>query len=373
MKILILTPWYPDDVRKNHGIFVQEQALALATRHEVVVISSKINYKSFGLSSYDLAKFEGGNVTEYRLVIKASFPFYNQLNYFFISTKVAAKIAHEFKPGIIHGNIGYPGAFWAWLVSKKTGKKFIVTEHNSNFKNNFRSFFHRWLTVFPMKQARVVTSVSSHSADQINKYLEKEVRVVPNLIDVDRFSIAPFPIEIKVGFLGSLESPHHAKGLNILLQIISEVPSKFRLMIGGSGVMLEEYRLQAKSLGIEDRCCFKGYVNYEEVPMFMNQLSFFVNASKNESFGIAIVEALASGVPVVCFNNGGPIDFVNSFNGVLVENQNISELKESIEWMLKNYLNFDRQKIRDSVVIKYSRESFLKRIEEVYQSVVNSC
>src|SRR5258706_4978544 len=111
MKILFLTPWYPDEKNPNHGIFVRDQALALSSQHEVVVISSKINNQKWGLGSYDLKEFFFNNVKEYRLVINRSLPIYNQLNYFLISMRVATTIARRHKSEVIHGNIGYPGGF----------------------------------------------------------------------------------------------------------------------------------------------------------------------------------------------------------------------------------------------------------------------
>lgn len=370
MKVLFLTPWYPDDEVKNHGIFVQEQAQALSRDHEVVVISSKVNYKQFRFSNSQLVKSLNGKLLEYRLVVNKSVPIYNQLNYLWVSYRVGRKIAIDFKPDVIHGNIGYPGAIWAWAVSKALRAPFVVTEHNSNFINNFRSWFHKRLTIFPMKRADAVVTVSSHSAKQIEKYIHRKVEVIPNLIRVERFSIKPNRNElVKLGFLGSLDSMGHTKGLPILLGALSKIDFPFYLVIGGGGQMLDYYRELAHNLGLNGKCEFKGYVPYDNVPSFMNELDFFVNVAKHESFGIAIIEAMACGLPVVCFDNGGPSDFVNSSNGILVENQSQEKLRGAIKYMISNYTMFDSQEIRGEVIKRFSSDAFVMRIFELYASI----
>ena len=370
MKVLFLTPWYPDEKVKNHGVFVREQANAIAARHEVVVISAKIDYENFGLSSHTLTKSEFGNLKEYRLVIKRSLPFYNQLNYFLICRRISVEVAKSLNPDVIHGNIGYPGAFWSWLVSRKIHKPFVITEHTFIY-NNFRSFFHKTLTLLALVRAATVIAVSKKSAEEIGKHSRAKVTVIPNIVDASRFSIHPYqPGAVNIGFAGGLSSPNHVKGLDVLLRVMSKIKTNFVLHIAGDGPLREEYQSVANQLGVLEKCKFYGFVNYNEMPAFMERLHFFVNASRFESFGIAIIEAMSSGLPVICFDNGGPGDFVNDTNGILVENQNEEKLREAIERMMLTYLAFKREKIRESVLLKFSKDKFVNSIESVYSSAV---
>lgn len=368
MKILFLTPWYPDDQITNHGVFVREQASAIASKHEVALISSKIDHEKFGLSSYEISEsvFEG--VKEYRVVIKRSVPIFNQLNYFFISRKVAVKIAQAFKPDIIHGNIGYPGAFWSWLVSRAIGKPFVITEHTFIY-NNFRSFFHKLLTLFSIARATGLITVSTKAAVEIGKYSKAKVTVIPNIVDASRFFIEPYVEgKVNIGFLGRLSA---VKGLDVLLRVLSKVKADFHLHIGGNGEMMTEYQLMAKELGLFEKCTFHGFITPGAMPAFMSRLHFFVNTSRFESFGIAIIEAMASGIPAICFDNGGPADFVNPLNGILVENQNEEKLGEAILQMISNYPSYKREKIRENVLMKFSKQKFITAMEEVYSSAVS--
>ena len=369
MKILFLTPWYPDETSPNHGIFVRDQAVALQQVHQVVVVSAKVDYTNFSLFSYTLKESDFRNVKEYRISIKRSLPFLNQLVFFYIATRQTVKISRRFSPDVIHGNIGYPGAFWAWLVSTVIRKPYVITEHTSRFAANFRSSIHKLLTLFSLKRAKAVISVSTSAAAEVSAFINKQPIVIPNIIDFEKFPVLTRNNDAtwQIGFLGSLNG--NTKGLDILLNTLVNVNTEFVLHIGGAGKLLEEYKVLAKRLKIEDKCIFYGFVSHVEVPNFMKRLHFFVSASRFESFGMVMVEAMACGLPVVATASGGPSDFINSANGILVDKENIPALQHGIESMMKNYQQYDPDQIRAFAVKNYSASKFVEASNKVYASL----
>ncbi len=358
MKILFLTPWYPDKKIPHHGIFVREQAAAVAQEHKVVLISSKVDYSHFKLFSWTVSESTFEHVKEYRLLINRSLPFLNQLVYFVVSMYVSNKITRSFSPDLIHGNIGYPGGFWAYGVAKFQRVPFIISEHYSRFTYNFRSSIHRWLTLFSLSRASRVLSVSTHSAKEIQHFVKRPVEVVSNMVNTNRFTIAKKEGSVlQIGFIGGMSSPTHQKGLDLLLGACKHLPIDFILHIGGGGTYLEYYKTLAKEYGMEDKCKFYGFMDYEAIPTFMNRLHFFVSASRFESFGIVMVEAMASGLPVLATNSGGPSDFINQENGIL---------------MSRTHSKFDRDKIREFAVMHFSQDKFKERISDIYQEVIRN-
>ena len=105
MKIIMVTPWYPDKLSFNSGAFIRSQAAALSDEHEVVVISAKVNYSKFGLCSFDSEKSFYGKVAEHRIIINRSLPVYNQMKYSFIMYSNSRAVIRDFKPDIIHASI----------------------------------------------------------------------------------------------------------------------------------------------------------------------------------------------------------------------------------------------------------------------------
>jgi len=366
MKVLFLTPWYPDEHNPNHGVFVRDQALTIQQAHEVRVVSGKINYAVFGFSSltrYD-SSYQG--LKESRISVKKSLPVINQFNFFLRIALETLKIARDFKPDIIHGNIGYPGAFWAWIMSTLLKIPYVVTEH-TRITNNFRSFVHRQLTLFGLRRARQIIAVSRWHADEIFGIVGKKPLVIHNVINFEKFpELPPSPgtARFQIGFLGYMETP--VKGLDILLRAVASLSADFVLHIGGKGMLLEEYKRMAGTLGVSHKCRFYGAVMNEEVPAFMSKLHFLVSASRSETFGIAMVEALACGLPVVATDNGGSREFINSENGLIVPVDDPEQLSGAIAAMMKNYSRYNRELIRKDIMQKFSREVFLRKINEVY-------
>jgi len=82
MNILILTPSYPDKKTIWNGIFYQEQARALSKKHNVIVVSSQVDYGKFSpFFNYKFTKSKEDNLTEYIIYIARSLPIYNQINF----------------------------------------------------------------------------------------------------------------------------------------------------------------------------------------------------------------------------------------------------------------------------------------------------
>ncbi len=368
LKILFLTPWYPDENVRHHGVFIRDQAAAVSGKHKVAVISSKVDYRRFGLFSWRLQSSVYHDVREYRVVMRRSLPFLNQLLYLLVSLWVSRKVSKKFKPDIIHGNIAYPGAIWSYCLSRLFGLPFIVSDHTSRFTDNFRSPFHHVVTRFALRRAAKVVAVSKWAAKNISAVIDREVEVVPNLIHVSDYAVVSLPGErTHAGFLGGLGTETHRKGLDLLLKAIAPIRKNFVLHIGGAGSYLEYYKELARSLGVMDRCQFHGFIDH--VPDFMKELHFFISSSRTEAFGMVIVEAMACGLPVVTTLSGGPADYMSEDVGRMVPVNDIDQLRQSVDWMIDNYQTFDRHLIRANVEDNYSSEAFLRRIDKIYRQI----
>lgn len=368
LRILFLTPWYPDDKTPHHGVFVRDQAGAVGQEHQVAVISSKVDYESFRLFSWKLHESVFGNIREYRLVMKRSLPFLNQVNYLLISVWMSHKIAKRFKPDIIHGNIAYPGGIWSYCLARLISKPFIISDHTSRFTDSFRSAFHRIVTVFSMRRAKRIIAVSTYAANEIERHINRPVDIIPNLIHIGDYAISTVSGQtVQIGFLGGLSSDIHRKGLDVLIEALAPIRKDFVLHIGGSGKYVPYYRDLAMTAGILDKCRFHGFVG--SVPDFMSKLHFFVSSSRIEAFGMVIVEAMASGLPVVTTESGGPADFMDAECGLMVPAEDAGQLTIALDWMMDHYHTFDRKKIRMRATEEYSGKAFLERIQKIYREL----
>ncbi len=369
MRILLLTPWYPNEKNPCAGVFIKSQAKALSAHHTVSVISSVVDYSNFAFSSFALQENSDQNVQVYRIVVKKSFPIFNQLNYLWLLVSASLKIAKQFRPDIIHAHVGYPSAFWAWSLSRLLKVPFVLTEHTRP-SNNFRSFIHKGLTVFGMKRASVLVAVSKMLANEVNQFVKRDIVVVPNIVETERFEVVPFQESVitQIGFLGTLNQP--VKGLDILLRAVADLKTNFVLHVGGSGKLLQSYKALATELGIEQKCSFYGFVLPMDVPAFMSRLHFFVCASRSETFCVALAEAMAAGRPVVSTRCGGPQEFVDDSNGMLVAVGDVDALTNGINKMISHHSTYSQQLLREQIEVRFSSASFLTQMEKIYSQVM---
>jgi L-malate glycosyltransferase len=370
MRMLLVTPWYPSERNPGAGVFIKSQAKALRNNHSVTVIAAEVDYSNFAFSSFLVEEKSNQEIQEYRIVVKRSFPIFNQLNYLWLLVRVSLKIARGFKPDIIHAHVGYPSAIWAWCLSVFLKVPFVVTEHTRPM-NNFRSYIHKWLTVFGLRRASVVMAVSNMLAGEVKQFIKRDVVVVPNIVETERFTVAPYPESgvVQIGFLGTLNQP--VKGLDILLKAVAELRNDFVLHVGGDGKLLPSYKELSKELGIEQKCKFYGFVLPHEVPAFMSRIHFFVCASRSETFCVALAEALAAGRPVVSTRCGGPEEFVNETNGILVDVEDSKSLQQGLEQMMLNFKGYDLVLISRHMTDRYGQAIILSRIIEIYNGVLS--
>lgn len=110
--------------------------------------------------------------------------------------------------------------------------------------------------------------------------------------------------------------------------------------------MIAEYKLteQIFLMGLRDR---------KEIAKRMHESDCFVLASKLETFGVAYIEALAAGLPVIATNCGGPEEFVHKDNGILIEVNDAQGLTDAMLKMYNESDKFDREKFQKKWLINF--------------------
>jgi len=370
MKILFLTPWYPHEVNTNSGVFIRDQAELAQQQHQVTVVFSTVDYTRFSLSGCSVSRSEYHGITEYRVVVNRSIRLFNQAHYLLRVLWHTWMICRAWKPDVIQANVSYPSSLFAWGIQKLTGCPYFVVEH-TRMTNLFRSGFHAWATRRGLRNAAVRLAVSRRLAAEVETESGLKTEVLPNVVDTDRFTIAPFPASVfQLGFLGALYTP--VKGLDILLEALAQTRVPLVMHIGGRGPLLEKYRALAEELGVSDRCRFYGFVPHAELPEFMSRLHAFVSSSRYETFGVVIAEAMAAGLPVIVTRSGGPEDYVTEENGMLVPVGDVKALASAIERMSTQYTAYDREANATKIKEAFSKAVIRARLDAIYARVAST-
>jgi glycosyltransferase involved in cell wall biosynthesis len=373
MNILLLTHSYPDKVNTLKCIFIREQAKVLSSFFNVTVVVFKVDYSHFGsFAGYSFSKVISENLTEYTLIVKKSLPGITQVKYLASSYRFIVKeILNNTGIDIIHSHLSYPGGFLGTFVQQRFNIPNILTEH-SRISSYARSWFHKLCLNYTFRNSRGIVSVSNSLKDEIISINSRTVFVIPNIVDLNEFKLVDkTPGEIvNIGFLGGLGN--YNKGLDLLLESFSLLKRKdFFLHIGGFGSLLEDFRKRAEEMGIASQCRFYGEITRNEIVNFYSGLDLFVLPSRYETFGIVLIEAMASGIPVIATKCGGPQEIVTPETGILIEKNNPEELAEAINYISDNLEKYDKKAIRNYVEKKFGQSTFIENITNLYMDVLN--
>jgi glycosyltransferase involved in cell wall biosynthesis len=209
------------------------------------------------------------------------------------------------------------------------------TVHSFSF---FAAPRHRWRyrrLLAPL--ARRFFAVSRALADFLVRECRlpaARVRALPNGVDTARFAPPPHPMARPapgptIGVLARLDE---RKGLAYLLQAMAQIRRdvpEARLVVGGTGDGRAAMEWQARALGVNDRVEFLGPV--DDPVGFFRRLDFFVLPSLDEAFGLALLEAMASGLPVIGTRVGGiPEILEDGRQGLLIPPADSRALAEAV-------------------------------------------
>lgn len=373
MNILLLTHSYPDLNHKWGGIFIQEQVKALSIKHDIIVVYFKVDYSHFApFSDYSFLKKHNGRVTEYEVTINKSFFVINQLKILSNTYRfIKDEILNQKKIDIIHSHLSYPAGFLGTIIQKRKKIPNILTEH-SWIRTYFRSWIHKQCVLYALKNSACVVSVSKALKNDIGFFCNRNILVIPNVVEVDKFSISKVKKSgpLNIGILGGMAN--FRKGLDILLKSVSLLKQMDLLVhIGGDGIYLDTFKKLSKELGVDEKCKFYGEILTEDITDFYSQLDIFILASRDETFGVVVVEAMSCGLPVIATKCGGPQEIITKDTGVLVEKNNPDELAQAIVFVSENLASYDKDSIRKYALEKYGQKAFVESITQLYQDVLS--
>jgi phosphatidylinositol alpha-mannosyltransferase len=260
-----------------------------------------------------------------------------------------------------------PGIIGTFHACGGGTERFFVRRLGFYFKRYQDEFFSR-------------IAVSTASRDFVKPILPGEYQIIPNGVDLSRFSsekqkIDRFDDGVKnILFVGRLEP---RKGLTTLLQSIPLIQKytteRIRLIVVGNGVLTRYYRSRIPPAA-EDSVIFTGEASFDDLPRFYKTADIFCSpATYGESFGIVLIEAMAAGVPIVAGNNEGYRKVIkDGVNGLLVDPTNPDQIARAIARLLhspKLACQISSRGIED--VKKYSWSSVVDQIEQSYRNYIN--
>lgn len=392
MNIVIIPAFFQTKQRKTLGSFFLDQAIALKRAgHRVTILySDTYSVKCVGewLNYEELSHTQIQGVEVFRA--KYFCPFKHGIEgHKETFAKGIIKLWNKYMVNesvdIIHAHCCVWAGYAAMKLSHKTGVPYVVTEHATLFQlhKDTISDANDKIIKQVFRSASKVICVSKAFAELLNEYTQN-IEIIGNVIDCEQFKIRN-SVEADKGsnveFLTVCymeeEAQLYKKGLDILIKAWAKVVSRYpnaRLIIGGGGKAKEKVVEWTREYQVAESVTFLGALERNNVVQQMQSCDCFVLPSRYETFGVVYIEAMACGKPVIAVANGGPDDFVNEFNGILIQPENEQELIEALTKMIEEISGktekYQADKIASYVEEKFSYQAIANQLEKLYSTLV---
>lgn len=282
---------------------------------------------------------------------------------------------------------------------KNSDTPLVITYHMDTRAPDWRGLIFKLYTHFWMpKILRCADAIIGSSFDFIEhsdaknlfyahrkKWLE-----LPFGVDANKFQPREKPRELcrelqldpglaTLLFVGSLDRAHYFKGIPVLIEALTQLKYTYQfepqVIIAGDGDLREQFETRARNRGLQN-VRFIGYVPDDTLPLIYNMADLFILPSINqgEAFGLVLLEAMASGVPVISSNLPG-VRTIAELGGLVVSPNDKDELAQGIlgyfkvseedrtEW---------RQRARQIVEEQFSWQKVVGSLEALYADLIKS-
>ncbi|MFJ6216225.1 glycosyltransferase [Streptomyces sp. NPDC092296] len=394
-RLAVVTPWYPCPQRPHAGSFVRTATAAVAERFASVEVLNGEDWPSVGGElRHDLVRTayerlagppgaarvpvlpettaEGWRLTRVPVPVRPPAP-YAEWARAHESALRAVLPGGRIDADVVHGHTGVYGG-WAACRLARPGARVIVTEHASFLPSVLRQPVSRELYGEVVERADAFLCVSPWLRDRLAQSFpeyEEKFQVVPNAVDLAAVPQRPEPVrELRRWlFVGNLAP---AKGVPLLLTAFAAAVAdnpRLELTLVGPG-NAEAVRRRAGELGIGHQVVVHGPVDPAEVFGLMHDHDLLVHPSKFETFGMTVVEAVATGMPVLVTRCGGPEQTMAGLEGVAGRLVDVSDdpgvLLTGYQELAAAVDRLDPAKARAAVERRFGLAAVGERLAEVY-------
>ncbi|OBX26538.1 N-acetyl-alpha-D-glucosaminyl L-malate synthase BshA [Gelidibacter algens] len=289
---------------------------------------------------------------------------------------------------ILHVHYAIPHAYAAYMAKKMLQEEgiyvpIVTTLHGTDITLVGSHPFYKPAVTFSINKSDAVTSVSQSLKDDTLRLfdIKKDIDVIPNFIDFSRHKTQftdcqrGIMAEDNEKIITHISNFRKVKQIPDVIKIFYNIqkamPAKL-MMVGEGPEKLEAERLCEK-LGIEDKVVFFG--NSNEIDKILCFSDLFLLPSQTESFGLAALEAMASGVPVISSNTGGiPEVNIEGVSGFLSNVSDVEDMSKNAIHILSDEDRLQTFKLNATKeAAKFAITNVVPQYEAIYVRTLKEC
>ena len=373
--ILILPRWYPNKDDIQLGVFIKEQAKLLANTYNISIVY--VHLVKNASQKYTIETNSTHNIKEVIVYFKTASFFKKSIH--FLRYKKAQKLGLkqlQQSVDLCHIHVPIRPVFLALKLRKTNQVPFIITEHWSGHLTGEFEHKHRlYKTIYKsiLKKASAVTTVSASLQKKFKTNTGYQSQIIPNYIQSVQSDSTKKIHSNQIQLLSISDLNEATKNISGLLEgfakAIKKIPN-LCLTIIGDGPDLSIIQSKIKALKLEESVHLRGRLSHELVLKQIPNYDFYICNSNVETFGMTVSEALMAGKPVISTQCGGPEEFVNKDNGLLIPIQNSDALSKAIIVLANNYQQYAAIEISNAIKLKYGKKVVHAQWQSLYDSIL---
>lgn len=268
--------------------------------------------------------------------------------------------------------------------ARKTGTKVIYTAHGFHFYNG--APIKNWLVYYPIekllsKYTDTLITINQEDYHRAKKdFCSQKIEYVPGVgIDMGRFTEiknnksekrSEIGLQNDVFVILSVGELNKNKNHEVVIKALAKMNNQsIHYLICGKGLLENKLKELAKNLGIEKQVHFLGF--RKDISEICNASDLFVFPSYREGLSVALMEAMASGLPVVCSDIRGNSDLIeNNRGGSLINPSSIDDYVEQIDRFYRNSELRERfGEFNKKNIDKFSSFAVKSRMKKIYRNL----
>ena len=349
--------------RPHHGIFFRDHAEALAKNYSTAVLNcSVISIKERQNRSQKDDSFEKNGVFTVltsKTTISHRFEKINSMRLETVALNGYKLLEKKWgKPDLIIAQCSLTAGELALKIQQQAGIPFGIIEHFSFLPEQIKHEKERMSKIYD--KAVFLCSVNSKLKELMQESFQKSVFKIDNVIS-NEFSLRSNVLSTSPFRWLHIGYDDQRKGADLIGELLELRPN---LHLTAVGAGLEKY-IKASNTNVTHIPS----ANRKEIIELMHKHHAFLSVSRTETFGMAIAESLATGMPGVITKSGGPESYFSNDYGFIC-NQNTEEINTSMLKLEEQYAQFDSSKISSSILSKFGAANYIAQLEQIIQIVL---